>query len=55
MKIFNDPVHGHFELPDYCLQVMDTPQVSSRGLLKTIFQETKAEFVILNSSSDFVT
>jgi HD superfamily phosphohydrolase len=34
MKVFNDPVHGHFELPDYCLQVIDTPQFQRLRHLK---------------------
>eukprot|EP00842_Homolaphlyctis_polyrhiza_P003489 jgi/Hompol1/4140/HPOL_003491-RA len=25
-KVFNDPVHGHIELDDVCVQVIDTPQ-----------------------------
>ncbi|KAI8924148.1 hypothetical protein BC831DRAFT_467066 [Entophlyctis helioformis] len=33
-KVFNDPVHGHIELDDVCVQVMDTPQFQRLRSLK---------------------
>ena len=26
MKVFNDPVHGHIDLPQICVDIIDTPQ-----------------------------
>lgn len=25
-KIFNDPIHGHIEISDLCVHIVDTPQ-----------------------------
>ncbi|KAL2913224.1 hypothetical protein HK105_207226 [Polyrhizophydium stewartii] len=33
-KVFNDPVHGHIELDDVCVQVIDTPQFQRLRNLK---------------------
>ncbi|KAH9276183.1 hypothetical protein BASA83_001457 [Batrachochytrium salamandrivorans] len=33
-KVFNDPVHGHIELAEVCMQVIDTPQFQRLRELK---------------------
>eukprot|EP00636_Phaeomonas_parva_P013125 CAMPEP_0118878032 /NCGR_PEP_ID=MMETSP1163-20130328/18105_1 /TAXON_ID=124430 /ORGANISM="Phaeomonas parva, Strain CCMP2877" /LENGTH=43 /DNA_ID= /DNA_START= /DNA_END= /DNA_ORIENTATION= len=33
-KIFNDPVHGHIELPGLCVEMMDTPEFQRLRQLK---------------------
>jgi HD superfamily phosphohydrolase len=36
MKIINDPIHGHIELSDICIQVIDTPQFQRLRDLKQL-------------------
>jgi deoxynucleoside triphosphate triphosphohydrolase SAMHD1 len=47
MKIINDPVHGHIMLPDYCLDVVDTPQFQR---LRDLKQMGAAYFVFPGAS-----
>jgi hypothetical protein len=35
-KIFNDPIHGHIEMPLYCISVIDTPQFQRLRDLKQL-------------------
>ena len=35
-KVINDPVHGHIQLPDYCMEVVDTPQFQRLRELKQL-------------------
>jgi HD superfamily phosphohydrolase len=35
-KMVNDPVHGHFTLPNYVVQVVDTPQFQRLRDLKQL-------------------
>ena len=35
-KVINDPVHGHIEIPDYCLEVVDTPHFQRLRDLKQL-------------------
>eukprot|EP01121_Diplochlamys_sp_Union-15-3_P021624 TRINITY_DN8840_c0_g1_i1.p1 TRINITY_DN8840_c0_g1~~TRINITY_DN8840_c0_g1_i1.p1 ORF type:complete len:144 (+),score=11.84 TRINITY_DN8840_c0_g1_i1:43-474(+) len=35
-KIFNDPVHGHIELPSYCIDFIDTAQFQRLRDLKQL-------------------
>jgi HD superfamily phosphohydrolase len=34
MKVFNDPIHGHIELTEVDVQVIDTPQFQRLRELK---------------------
>lgn len=47
MKIINDPVHGHIVLPDYCVEVVDTPQFQR---LRDLKQMGAAYFVFPGAS-----
>ncbi|XP_070190105.1 deoxynucleoside triphosphate triphosphohydrolase SAMHD1-like [Littorina saxatilis] len=35
-KVFNDPVHGHLELPPLCVAIIDTPQFQRLRFLKQL-------------------
>lgn len=35
-KIFNDPIHGHIEMPLYCVSIIDTPQFQRLRDLKQL-------------------
>ncbi|KAI8819923.1 uncharacterized protein EV422DRAFT_488428, partial [Fimicolochytrium jonesii] len=35
-KVINDPIHGHIELEDYCMHVIDTPQFQRLRDLKQL-------------------
>lgn len=36
VKILNDPIHGHMELPSYCVEMIDTPQFQRLRDLKQL-------------------
>lgn len=36
MRVFNDPVHGHFELDSLCVRIIDTPQFQRLRRLKQL-------------------
>lgn len=38
-KIINDPLHGHFSLPSYCIEFIDTPQFQRLRDLKQLGKE----------------
>jgi len=35
-KIINDPIHGHIEMPSYCVDMIDTPQFQRLRDLKQL-------------------
>ncbi|XP_031561996.1 deoxynucleoside triphosphate triphosphohydrolase SAMHD1-like isoform X2 [Actinia tenebrosa] len=35
-KIFNDPVHGHIEMPELCVKIIDTPQFQRLRYIKQL-------------------
>lgn len=46
-KVINDPVHGHITLPDYCVEIVDTPQFQR---LRELKQMGAAYFVFPGAS-----
>lgn len=36
LQIFNDPIHGHIEIPPLCVKIIDTPQFQRLRSIKQL-------------------
>jgi len=47
-KVFNDPIHGHIELSELCIKIIDTPQFQRLRYISQLGEEVKYRVTISN-------
>jgi hypothetical protein len=45
-KVFNDPIHGHIELSELCIKIIDTPQFQRLRYISQLGEEVKYRVTI---------
>lgn len=46
--MFNDPIHGHIELSELCIKIIDTPQFQRLRYISQLGEEVKYRVTISN-------
>jgi len=44
--VFNDPIHGHIELSELCIKIIDTPQFQRLRYISQLGEEVKYRVTI---------